>query len=111
MKNYELMAEAQKRIEEYFYNYNEGLYSDEEAAFGVKTIAEAVYNHVERLYHCAWGEGYSRERQAETRTEHITYFTPDAGYKADDFKKIADLRLGESVTFYECGVHSVTRIK
>lgn len=111
MKNYELMNSAQKRIEEYFNNYNEGLLSDEEAAYSIRVIADAVFDHVERLYHCVWGEGYSREKQAETRTEHIAYFTKDNGYEINNFKKIADLRLGESVTLYECGIHSVTRIK
>lgn len=111
MKNYELMTEAQRRIEEYFNHYNEGLISDEEAAHGIKTIADAVFDHVERLYHCVWGEGYSREKQVEMRTEHIAFFTKDAGYGIDDFKKIADLLLGESVTLYEGGIHSVTRIK
>lgn len=108
MKNYELMNSAQKRIEEYFHNYNDGLISDEEAAFGIKAIADAVFVVVERLYYCVWGDGYEPK---EPVTEHITYFTRDRGYDADDFKKIADLDRGESVTLREGGIHSVTRIK
>lgn len=108
MKNYELMNAAQTRIEEYFHSYNEGLISDEEAITGIKIVADAVFDQVERLYSCVWGDGYEPK---EPITVHITHFTADMGYDIDAFKRIADLVFGESVTFFEGGVHSVTRVK
>lgn len=108
MKNYELMDSAKQKINEYFSHYEAGLISEEETMYSVKTIAAAVFDAVERLYQCSWGENYEPK---EPTVEHIIHFTVDNGYDIDSFKKIADLKFGESVTFYESGIHSVTRIK
>ncbi len=109
MGHAELMKSAEERIKEYFERYNEGLISEEEAAYAIQTIADAVWDAVERLYYCVWGEGYVNK----TETWHIVDFTPDLGYTPENFMKIADLKQGEAVTFNDHGlaIHTVVRIK
>lgn len=108
MQNYKLMNEAERQIKEQFERYNEGLISDEEAMYAIKAISNAVWNKVECLYYCVWGEGYMTK---EPETRHISDFSASDGYSPDDFRKIADLGFGEAVTFTECGIHTVVRIK
>ena len=107
-KEYQVSLDVIEKLEWSFTNFKEGLLSAEELSYQCMTYGTALYEAVRREYTCFWGNGY---QSTEPRTEDITFFSPMNGYSIDDYKKIANLELGQSVTFTESGIHTVVRSK
>lgn len=99
-----LLDQVQSQID----TFRDGLISTEQCSYVIKQLGGAMYDHFRREYVCFWGECYGPR---EPITVTSDFFNLERGYSIDDYTQIANLKLGEAVTFMVGGTHTVVRSK